>query len=87
LCVCVCVCLPLSLSLRRFVKKDSSMPVEEGDDAYEKKGICKKCNILKPPRAHHCSICRRCVLRFCVCVCMCVCVCVCVCARARARRA
>ena len=24
---------------------------------------CKSCNMLKPPRAHHCSICGRCVLR------------------------
>ena len=25
--------------------------------------FCKKCNQLKPPRAHHCSICGKCVLR------------------------
>ncbi|PRP76294.1 hypothetical protein PROFUN_07816 [Planoprotostelium fungivorum] len=25
--------------------------------------FCKKCNITKPPRAHHCGVCRRCVLR------------------------
>lgn len=24
---------------------------------------CKRCNISKPPRAHHCSICKRCVLK------------------------
>ena len=24
---------------------------------------CKKCNCPKPPRTHHCSICRACVLR------------------------
>ena len=24
---------------------------------------CKKCSQLKPPRAHHCSICGKCVLR------------------------
>lgn len=24
---------------------------------------CKTCNMLKPPRAHHCSICGKCVLR------------------------
>lgn len=24
---------------------------------------CKSCNIIKPPRAHHCSICGKCVLR------------------------
>lgn len=24
---------------------------------------CKKCSTAKPPRAHHCSICQRCVLK------------------------
>jgi hypothetical protein len=24
---------------------------------------CKKCNVVKPPRAHHCSMCDRCTLR------------------------
>jgi ribosomal protein L40E len=24
---------------------------------------CKKCNVIKPPRAHHCSMCERCTLR------------------------
>ena len=24
---------------------------------------CTKCNCIKPPRAHHCSICERCVVR------------------------
>lgn len=27
-------------------------------------GYCEKCNVPKPPRAHHCSICERCVLRY-----------------------
>ncbi|CAG8598495.1 1716_t:CDS:2, partial [Scutellospora calospora] len=25
---------------------------------------CKKCHLPKPERAHHCSVCRKCVLRF-----------------------
>lgn len=25
--------------------------------------ICKKCNDIKPPRTHHCSVCRKCVMR------------------------
>jgi len=25
--------------------------------------MCKKCNVLKPPRTHHCPICRTCVVR------------------------
>merc|ERR1712054_255551 len=24
---------------------------------------CKKCQIPKPPRAHHCSVCKRCILK------------------------
>lgn len=24
--------------------------------------MCTKCNCVKPPRSHHCSICRRCVM-------------------------
>lgn len=30
------------------------------EDRFNKK--CGKCNCIKPPRAHHCSICKRCVL-------------------------
>lgn len=35
-------------------------------DDYKRLGItfCKKCNLLRPDRAHHCSACKRCVLRF-----------------------
>lgn len=25
--------------------------------------LCRKCNFLKPPRTHHCSICNRCILK------------------------
>ncbi|CAF1483582.1 unnamed protein product [Adineta steineri] len=25
---------------------------------------CLKCNVMRPPRAHHCKICQKCVLRF-----------------------
>ncbi len=25
--------------------------------------VCRKCNVRKPDRAHHCSTCRRCILR------------------------
>ncbi|CAN0448067.1 unnamed protein product, partial [Hapterophycus canaliculatus] len=25
--------------------------------------FCRKCNAYKPVRAHHCSICRRCVVK------------------------
>ncbi|KAH8485075.1 hypothetical protein H0E87_026737 [Populus deltoides] len=43
--------------------EDSSNPVHEikrkgGDLRY-----CQKCSHFKPPRAHHCRVCKRCVLR------------------------
>ncbi|KAJ8753970.1 hypothetical protein K2173_001868 [Erythroxylum novogranatense] len=43
--------------------EDSEHPVHEikrkgGDLRY-----CQKCSHYKPPRAHHCRVCRRCVLR------------------------
>ena len=45
--------------------------------------LCKKCECIKPPRAHHCSTCGRCINKMdreCVCMCACACACVCVCA-------
>lgn len=43
--------------------EDSDHPIHEikrkgGDLRY-----CKKCSLYKPPRSHHCRICKRCVLR------------------------
>lgn len=35
--------------------------VEEGE-CFDYK-TCKKCNRAKPPRTHHCSICKKCILR------------------------
>jgi len=31
--------------------------------SYEEHQQCKKCNLIKPPRAHHCSICGTCILK------------------------
>ncbi|KAM1069131.1 hypothetical protein EV1_001006 [Malus domestica] len=33
------------------------------DQESKKNGRCDKCSTFKPPRAHHCRVCRRCVLR------------------------
>ncbi|XP_048446783.1 probable protein S-acyltransferase 15 isoform X3 [Pyrus x bretschneideri] len=33
------------------------------DQESKKSGHCDKCSTYKPPRAHHCRVCRRCVLR------------------------
>ncbi|KAL5549876.1 hypothetical protein UlMin_000052 [Ulmus minor] len=43
--------------------EDSGNPIHEikrkgGDLRY-----CQKCSLYKPPRAHHCRVCQRCVLR------------------------
>ncbi|XVE96898.1 hypothetical protein REPUB_Repub02eG0263500 [Reevesia pubescens] len=43
--------------------EDSEVPIHEikrkgGDLRY-----CQKCSHFKPPRAHHCRVCKRCVLR------------------------
>jgi len=32
-------------------------------EMQENKKFCRKCNSIKPPRAHHCIICRKCVLK------------------------
>ncbi|XP_026401323.1 probable protein S-acyltransferase 14 [Papaver somniferum] len=34
-----------------------------GDPANPGVRICRKCNQLKPPRCHHCSVCGRCILK------------------------
>nr|GMD10681.1 probable protein S-acyltransferase 16 [Ipomoea batatas] len=49
----------------------SYMPTEHDDTIHEikRKGgdlrYCQKCSLYKPPRAHHCRMCNRCVLRMC----------------------
>ncbi|KAK9749264.1 hypothetical protein RND81_02G113600 [Saponaria officinalis] len=37
--------------------------VQSGDFSHSKVRFCRKCNQLKPPRCHHCSVCGRCVLK------------------------
>ncbi|CAI0476766.1 unnamed protein product [Linum tenue] len=32
-------------------------------DETQKTRFCRKCNQFKPPRSHHCSVCRRCILK------------------------
>lgn len=32
-------------------------------DALEYNSFCFRCNVVKPPRAHHCKTCKRCFLR------------------------
>ncbi|KAJ6962608.1 protein S-acyltransferase 14 isoform X1 [Populus alba x Populus x berolinensis] len=34
-----------------------------GEPANPRTRVCRKCNWFKPPRCHHCSVCRRCILK------------------------
>ncbi|KAI3693288.1 hypothetical protein L6452_33121 [Arctium lappa] len=38
-------------------------PLATPDPANARVRYCRKCNQLKPPRCHHCSVCGRCVLK------------------------
>eukprot|EP00118_Oscarella_pearsei_P006443 m.29043 g.29043 ORF g.29043 m.29043 type:complete len:255 (+) comp31125_c0_seq6:147-911(+) len=40
--------------------KESSEKATEDDDGWT---LCNKCESYRPPRAHHCRICRRCIRR------------------------
>lgn len=42
------------------VSEHSGVPI---DSSHSKVRFCRKCNQLKPPRCHHCSVCGRCVLK------------------------
>ncbi|KAK4267778.1 hypothetical protein QN277_024514 [Acacia crassicarpa] len=35
----------------------------QSDPSNQQVRVCRKCNQLKPPRCHHCSVCGRCVLK------------------------
>jgi hypothetical protein len=49
-----------------FVRREAAAAQQQASvgagpdgERVAEKGLCKKCNTVKPPRAHHCSICRR----------------------------
>ena len=67
---CYILTLLVSPGFVKLDPKDASGMRPAGADtdpsstgSRESTSMCKKCNIVKPPRAHHCSICKRCVLR------------------------
>jgi hypothetical protein len=37
--------------------------VEGAEPAAPKRKLCRRCNAFKPARAHHCSVCRRCIIK------------------------
>ena len=41
------------------VQQQASVGAGPDGERVAEKGLCKKCNTVKPPRAHHCNICRR----------------------------
>ncbi len=42
---------------------DSKKTDLDDPDESNGKSLCKKCNIVKPLRTHHCSMCRKCILK------------------------
>ncbi|XP_065854570.1 probable protein S-acyltransferase 16 [Euphorbia lathyris] len=43
--------------------EDADNPIHEIKRKGGELRYCQKCSLFKPPRAHHCRVCRRCVLR------------------------
>ena len=37
---------------------------KEGEEEQLNYTKCLKCDVMRPPRAHHCKICRKCVVRY-----------------------
>lgn len=66
---CCCFNTPMNLALEKervsLYKTIETSPKNGGElfpsNVWTK---CAKCNINRPPRCHHCSICNRCVLQF-----------------------
>lgn len=43
-------------------KTNPGRPPKEAPAGVAEGSVCQKCDSFKPPRAHHCHVCRRCVL-------------------------
>jgi hypothetical protein len=53
-------CSTLYLTTRKKLSEGSNL--KSIDEIYQFE-FCLKCNEIKPPRAHHCSCCNRCILK------------------------
>ena len=40
-----------------------AIPLDYNPERPEPYKMCRKCNAFKPPRAHHCSLCNRCITK------------------------
>ena len=53
--------------IQKFSKLSTNKIMSEMENIYldylDKKIECKKCNLVKPPRAHHCDTCGNCILK------------------------
>jgi len=63
------VTLAMSSHLRAMLTDPGAVPSNavpsdfEPGDTGKSFRVCLKCDAYKPPRTHHCSICRRCVVK------------------------
>lgn len=53
---------PTEEELKRFGAPKEDLPLDCSPPARDCLQFCTRCNSYKPPRAHHCSVCGRCVL-------------------------
>ena len=53
------------INARPLLSDGEENDYEAGDkvNGNKFKKFCKRCNAFKPKRAHHCSICRRCIIK------------------------
>lgn len=64
----LCFVLSIWSHLACMLSDPGAVPLRDDLDAAkheaaEGKRNCEKCQTLKPPRAHHCSVCNRCILK------------------------
>jgi hypothetical protein len=66
-CCCISPVLNIKAERRRvsqYSKLEISTAPQEELFPTKDPSFCNKCNISRPPRCHHCSFCKRCILQF-----------------------